>query len=276
MSSGRRDKSTPISYQPPGAQWDLYSMSNVGQRKNPGQSHSSTDPMVDPRQQQQQEHQQRRQEHMHTETQPNPQLLTPQSGTAQRPIRTDFPNASITKPSQEPSKRTLPPTDVTDENLDERYVQFILYCNPSISDAVDTTELRVGLRSPPRSDGKNYSPFVIFRLISRLEAKDIKSWTSLVVEMGVELPDASKNQSTQKVQQYAVRLKVGYVLFSLLTIFPFSFCPQLYLYIPEKSDSDWNHIFSAGYTPITLTPSSTIASESRMSITTKFQHLQFR
>ena len=87
-------------------------------------------------------------------------------------------------------------------------------------------ELRQGLRSPPRSDGKTYSPFVIFRLIARLEAKDIKSWTALVVEMGVELPDVNKNQSTQKVQQYAVRLKVNlaFALSIFLLAHPLPFC----------------------------------------------------
>lgn len=36
---------------------------------------------------------------------------------------------------------------------------------------------------------------------------DLKTWTQLVIELGVEKPDAAKNQSSQKVQQYAVRLK---------------------------------------------------------------------
>ena len=105
-------------------------------------------------------------------------------------------------------ERTLPSTDVTDETLGDAYAQFILYCNPSIPDHVDTTELKKGFRVPPRSDNKNFDTFVLFGLISRIEAKDIKNWTDLVVELGVELPDRSKKQSTQKLQQYAVRLKV--------------------------------------------------------------------
>ncbi|MCJ1469972.1 hypothetical protein MMC07_008617 [Pseudocyphellaria aurata] len=105
------------------------------------------------------------------------------------------------------SDRVLPSIEVNDESLDNAYVDFIMYCNPSIATDVDTSELRKGFRSPPKSDGKNFSPFVLFGLISRLEAKDIKTWTQLVTELGVEHPDPSKNQSTQKVQQYAVRLK---------------------------------------------------------------------
>ena len=105
--------------------------------------------------------------------------------------------------------RVLPSVEVKDETMDNAYVDFIMYCNPAIPADIDTTELRKSFRSPPKSDGKNFSPFVLFGLISRLEAKDIKTWTQLVTELGVELPDAAKNQSTQKVQQYAVRLKVS-------------------------------------------------------------------
>lgn len=106
------------------------------------------------------------------------------------------------------SDRVMPSREVNDDSLDEAYVNFILYCNPSIPADVDTTELRKGFRSPPKSDGKSFSPFTLFGLISKLEAKEIKTWTQLVTELGVEQPDTAKNQSTQKVQQYAVRLKV--------------------------------------------------------------------
>ena len=108
------------------------------------------------------------------------------------------------------SDRVLPSIEISDNSIDNAYVNFILYCNPSISNDVDTTELRRGFRSPPKSDGKSFSPFTLFELISKLESKELKTWTQLVIELGVEPPDTSKNQSTQKVQQYAVRLKVIY------------------------------------------------------------------
>lgn len=107
-----------------------------------------------------------------------------------------------------PTERKLPPRDIDDNSIDDAYVQFIMYCNPSIPANVDTSELKKGFRTPPKSDGKTFSPHTLFGLISRLEAKDIKTWTQLVIELGVEPPDAAKNQSSQKVQQYAVRLKV--------------------------------------------------------------------
>ncbi|CAD6594219.1 MAG: hypothetical protein ASARMPREDX12_008434 [Alectoria sarmentosa] len=112
------------------------------------------------------------------------------------------------QPNRTPStERELPLREVDDRSIDEAYIQFVLYCNPSIPADVDTSELKKGFRTPPKSDGKTFSPYILFGLISRLEAKDIKTWTQLVIELGVEPPDAAKNQSSQKVQQYAVRLK---------------------------------------------------------------------
>ncbi len=115
------------------------------------------------------------------------------------------------------SDRVLPSIEISDDSIDNAYVNFIMYCNPSIRNDIDTAELRRGFRSPPKSDGKSFSPFTLFELISKLESKVLKTWTQLVIELGVEPPDTSKNQSTQKVQQYAVRLKVLFP-FSLLLI----------------------------------------------------------
>ena len=155
---------------------------------------------------------------------PQASMIDPNLGSHQYPISgmsqsfEQHPNHPIDTMSAEdendsipiPSDRILPSTEVTNETLDDAYVQFILYCNPSISADVDTADLRKGFRAPPRSDHKYFDTFVLFGLISRLESKNIKTWTDLVVELGVELPDVSKNQSTQKVQQYAVRLKVSF------------------------------------------------------------------
>jgi len=112
------------------------------------------------------------------------------------------PNSSITL------ERSLPPREVNEATICDAYIQFILCCNPSIPLDVDSLELKKGFCNPPKSDGKSFSPFRLYELISRLEINEIKTWTQLVIELGVELPDAAKNQSSQKVQQYAVRLKV--------------------------------------------------------------------
>lgn len=102
----------------------------------------------------------------------------------------------------------LPCTDVTDANFDDAYVSFIFHCNPSVAADTDSTELRKVFRAPPKSDGKSFSTFTLYELIGKLERKELKTWAQLAIELGVEQPVIEKGQSAQKVQQYAVRLKV--------------------------------------------------------------------
>ncbi|QKX62416.1 uncharacterized protein TRUGW13939_09577 [Talaromyces rugulosus] len=104
-------------------------------------------------------------------------------------------------------RRVLPLRDVTDETIDDAYVAFIMYCNPNVPATANSIELRKTFRGPPRSDGKSFSTFVLWELIRKLDRKELKTWIQLAIEMGVEPPSLEKKQSTQKVQQYAVRLK---------------------------------------------------------------------
>ena len=147
-----------------------------------------------PLQQQQQQHQQQQQQQQHAKI----QQQTQQAQLQQAPQK-------VPKSSTE---RNLPSKDVNEESIDSAYIQFILFCNPSIPLDVETDELKKGFRNPPRSDGNSFSPWTLFNLLQRMERKEIKTWAHLVTELGVEPPDPEKNQSTQKVQQYAVRLKV--------------------------------------------------------------------
>ncbi|KAL4916100.1 ARS binding protein 2-domain-containing protein [Aspergillus aurantiobrunneus] len=103
--------------------------------------------------------------------------------------------------------RSLPSREITDENIDDAYILFVFYCNPNVPLSVDSSELRKTFRCPPRSDGKSFSIFALWELIKRLDSKELKTWIQLAIELGVEPPDMEKKQSTQKVQQYAVRLK---------------------------------------------------------------------
>lgn len=106
--------------------------------------------------------------------------------------------------------RSLPSRNVTDDiSLSECYADFILYCNPAIPPETDTLDLKQLFKTPPKSDGKSFSIFILYQLICKLEQKEIKTWAELALELGVEPPDPAKGQSPQKVQQYAVRLKVG-------------------------------------------------------------------
>ena len=117
------------------------------------------------------------------------------------------PNRAPASDSAEP-ERLLPPQDVDRTNMEDYYVQFVFYCNPSLPLSTDTAELRKGFQSMPKTDGKSFDVYTLYELIQKLETKELESWSQLVIEMGVEPPDTSKNQSTQKVGQYAVRLKV--------------------------------------------------------------------
>ena len=118
------------------------------------------------------------------------------------------------KHQQAMQHRSLPTHEVSDENFDDTYVNFIMFCNPMVPLDTDTIELRKTFRAPPRSDGKAFSTFKLFELIRKLEQKEIKTWAQLAIDLGVEPPALDKGQSAQKVQQYAVRLKVR--SFSLL------------------------------------------------------------
>ena len=117
-------------------------------------------------------------------------------------------------------QRSLPDRNVTADNFEDAYVQFIFYCNPSVPLLLPTAELRRGFKAVPRADGKFFETYTLFKLVQKLESGEISTWNSLVVELGVERPDPAKNQSTQKLGQYAVRCKVG---------FPLSMCSKHYL-----------------------------------------------
>ena len=112
-------------------------------------------------------------------------------------------------PADRAESRVLPSRNITDETIDDAYGLVILYCNPNVPSSVDTYELRKTFRSPPRSDGKSFSVFTLFELIRKLDNKELKTWIQLAIELGVEPPSMEKKQSTQKLQQYEVRLKVN-------------------------------------------------------------------
>ena len=157
------------------------------------------------------------------------------------------------------TERTLPSRQVDEESIDDAYAQYILYCNPTIPLDVDTTELKKGFRAPPKSDAKTFSPFTLYNLVSQLENKEIKTWTELVLKLGVEPPDATKNQSTQKVQQYAVRLKVDTPFLCCQPYHSTRVIGILFACTNVSPDSD-------GFMRFTLVPSSIICKTSQARI----------
>ncbi|KAB5583688.1 ARS binding protein 2-domain-containing protein [Coniochaeta sp. 2T2.1] len=104
-------------------------------------------------------------------------------------------------------RQMLPDRNVTRETSEDTYVQFIFYCNPAVPPDTDTATLREAFQTPPKSGGKSFDTFLLFELIKQLESKELKTWAELALKLGVEPPDQDKGQSSQKIQQYAVRLK---------------------------------------------------------------------
>lgn len=106
------------------------------------------------------------------------------------------------------ARAVLPPRNVREDTIEDAYVQFILCCNPAVPPDTDPTALKEAFRVPPKSEGKTFSTFHLYQLIGQLtQREEVKTWGDLALRLGVEPPKHEKNQSTQKIQQYAVRLK---------------------------------------------------------------------
>jgi hypothetical protein len=118
-------------------------------------------------------------------------------------------SASNTSPRPLGTRPSLPDKSVTSTSIEDAYVSFILYCNPAVPLDTDVSGLKETFRIPPKSDGKAFSTFTLFELIKQLNTKELKTWADLAVKLGVTPPDTQKGQSSQKIQQYAVRLKVS-------------------------------------------------------------------
>ncbi|KAL1838195.1 hypothetical protein VTJ49DRAFT_2952 [Mycothermus thermophilus] len=132
----------------------------------------------------------------------HPRLVLSQQPS--QPVLTASPT-SVDPPA--PQRRMLPGRNVDATSIEDAYVAFILYCNPGVPPDTDSTALRDAFRTPPKSGGKSFSTYTLFELIRKLESKELKTWAELALKLGVEPPDQEKGESSQKIQQYAVRLK---------------------------------------------------------------------
>ncbi|CAG8596385.1 10651_t:CDS:2, partial [Paraglomus occultum] len=132
--------------------------------------------------------------------------ISPTSNSTHQPAP-----ASPTNPSNsslptytKPTSRSLPERTITEANIAQRYIEFIFYCNPSAPLETDMTSLLRAFFAVPKSDGKQFSPWHLYQLVAKHESGEIKTWTKLAQQLGVERNEES---SPQKIQQYAVRLK---------------------------------------------------------------------
>ncbi|KAL1918922.1 uncharacterized protein VTP21DRAFT_2303 [Calcarisporiella thermophila] len=122
----------------------------------------------------------------------------------QQAIQADSTPSPPTSSTTTTPTRTLPSKHVTESTISQAYIDFILYCNQTVATDVDTGPLMRSFFAVPRSDGKQFHPWALFCLCKRMHEGEIKSWVRLSIELGVERTD---DQSPQKIQQYAVRLK---------------------------------------------------------------------
>ncbi|KAG9288670.1 hypothetical protein G9A89_006771, partial [Geosiphon pyriformis] len=93
---------------------------------------------------------------------------------------------------------------INESNIADRYIEFIFYCNPAAPIETDISSLQRAFHAVPKSDGKTFDPWLLFQLVRKHESGEIRTWTKLAQQLGVERTDES---SPQKIQQYAVRLK---------------------------------------------------------------------
>jgi hypothetical protein len=138
-----------------------------------------------------------------------------QAATADDPAPVDRPSSPSPQQQQLPppeftERPPLPDRDVGPSSVEDAYVRFIFHCNPALPLGLsDTASLREAFRNPPRSGGKAFEPWRVFELVKGFYGKEIRTWAELSTKLGVEPPDPSKDESSQKVAQYGVRLKVS-------------------------------------------------------------------
>jgi len=151
-------------------------------------------------------------------TGPSPSPPAPSPAQTQPPPQ---PGASGAGSAAPPTTRPgLPDRSVSENTVEDAYVDFILFCNPAVPLSTDTTSLREAFRNPPRSGGKSFSTFAIYELVRKFYNSEIRTWTELTTKLGVEPPDPNKEESAQKVAQYGVRLKVCDVEPPKLKVYP--------------------------------------------------------
>ncbi|OIW27986.1 hypothetical protein CONLIGDRAFT_600314, partial [Coniochaeta ligniaria NRRL 30616] len=179
------------------------------------------------------------------------------------PSPTSARNVAPRSPSVRP---VLPDRSVDGETIEDTYVQFILYCNPAVPPDTDTAALREAFQTPPKSGGKTFNTFLLFELIKQLEAKELKTWAELALKLGVEPPDQDKGQSSQKIQQYAVRLKRWMHSMHVDAFFE---------YLLDRPNAYWTDI-PADQNPVSEAGRDGVAAEDDMALRSLLPHIRPR
>jgi len=142
---------------------------------------------------------------------PSPAQPPPQSGVSVSGAGSGSAAPPPPPPSSDQSftaaRPGLPDRCVSEQSVENAYVDFILFCNPAVPLSTPTDSLREAFRNPPRSGSKSFNTFAIYELVRKFYNSEIRTWTELTTKLGVEPPNPKK-ESNQKVAQYGVRLKV--------------------------------------------------------------------
>ncbi|KAL7624761.1 hypothetical protein AAE478_006333 [Parahypoxylon ruwenzoriense] len=193
-------------------------------------------------------------------------LSTPTSSDSRRFNPLPSPSKNETPKSVPLVRPILPQKAVTRTSIEDAYVSFVLYCNPAVPLETDTAALREAFRTPPKSEGKNFSTFTLFELIKQLHSKKLKTWAELALKLGVEPPDHDKGQSAQKIQQYAVRLKRWMHSMHINAFFD---------YLMDNSHPYWTHI-PTDPNPICEDGRDGVAAEDDMALRALLPHIRPR
>ncbi|CAJ0861826.1 8744_t:CDS:2 [Entrophospora sp. SA101] len=123
-----------------------------------------------------------------------------------------------------------------ESNFANKYIDFITYCNPNAPADMDYTPLIRSFNSVPKSDGKNFDTWTLYQLVSKHHSGEIKTWTKLAQQLGVE---RTADSSPQKIQQYAVRLKKWMKSIHIDAFFDYLLArPNEYYQDPDKNPID--------------------------------------
>ncbi|GAA98174.1 uncharacterized protein L969DRAFT_93218 [Mixia osmundae IAM 14324] len=157
--------------------------------------------------------------HQHQRAMTESRGSTPQAHlrTHERRKPSQFPKRPVERPSHETElgsapapalQRRLPPRPIrSEEDLTHAYIEFCLYCNPHIPiDPVPAGvyDLRRSFNAVPKSGARHFKTWDLLGLLERLEGGELRTWTHLCTELGVE---RTSEQSPQRIGQYSVRLK---------------------------------------------------------------------
>ncbi|ORE05474.1 hypothetical protein BCV72DRAFT_256786 [Rhizopus microsporus var. microsporus] len=107
-------------------------------------------------------------------------------------------------------KLTVTGKNVSEDNIVEGYIQFILQHDPyyfNSMEAVSTAERKISTVPKTNLYGISYTTWDLFRLIQKLQKGDIKNWSQLVAMLGLQNV-AGRAQFAQRIKRWMHRYKI--------------------------------------------------------------------